>query len=325
MSDDAPAVAPRRPWRRFAALFVAISLVCFVAVAIVWAAWPATVTATALFEVRQFVTSAFDHQLQSPATDQSYDILRKTQVAFIKQKYVLASALRDPGISSLAIFAGVADPEAWLQEHLDVQYPQNGEILSIQLRGRASQASDLKVVVDAVAIAYKKEVLAAERQRSQGERDLLNQNLQDLNKDIKRKYEDYIEIARNMGKPSGESNGTQQQVNLNRLNRVEGELAQLERQQLKSKIGGDEKDSKFAAARIEQLRKLHAELLKELGKLQEASVELDTLHQELVQMRQVANDMFTQLQKMDIDLSAPERIRQLGGEAVIEPHQFALR
>jgi len=42
-------------------------------------------------------------------------------------------------------------------------------------------------------------------------------------------------------------------------------------------------------------------------------------------MRQVANDMFTQLQKMDIDLSAPERIRQLGGEAVIEPHQFALR
>src|SRR3954471_14718635 len=175
MSDDAPAVgAPRRPWRRLAALFIAVAIVSVVAVAVVWFARPETVRATALFDVRPEAASLMGHQLQPPATDRSYDIFRKTQIALIKQKYVLTSALRDPAIASLSIFAGESDKEGWLHDHLEVQYPENGEILAIALRGPRSQANDLKLAVDAVTQAYKKEVLAAERQRRQGERDLLN-------------------------------------------------------------------------------------------------------------------------------------------------------
>src|SRR3954467_2001435 len=165
-----------------------------------WVGFPESSSASALFEVRN-ETESFLHDT-SPHSAQDFDILKKTQLALLKQKYVLSSAIRDPGIASLSILAGERDKEGWLQDHLDVEFPQNGEILTISLTG--SPPEDLQALVDSVATAYKKEVLAAERQRKQGTRDLLNQSLQDLNKDIKRKYNDYIEIAKNMGKQTGD-------------------------------------------------------------------------------------------------------------------------
>ena len=52
------------------------------------------------------------------------------------------------------MFAGVHDPEEWLQDHLEVGYPENGQILAISLSGPESQADDLSLIVDAVAGAY---------------------------------------------------------------------------------------------------------------------------------------------------------------------------
>ena len=58
------------------------------------------------------------------------------------------------------------DPVEWLQDHLKVSYPQNGEILAIALSGPKSQGNDLILVVDAVADAYKREVLGKETARN---------------------------------------------------------------------------------------------------------------------------------------------------------------
>ena len=63
--------------------------------------------------------------------------------------------------------AGETDPVEWLQENLAVDFPQNGEILSISLSGD-ELSEDLVRLVDAVAKAYKDEVIGAERQRRLG-------------------------------------------------------------------------------------------------------------------------------------------------------------
>ena len=75
--------------------------------------------------------------------------------------------------------------------------------------------------------------------------------------------------------------------------------------------------------RFAELTRRREAVQTELEKHLETSVELETQRDELRQMQQVANDMTVQLEKMDIDLSAPDRIRQIGGEAIIESRQFA--
>src|SRR5438034_6994781 len=227
MSDDASAPRPRRRfWPRIVGL---LFLVALVGGFVFWLVRPKTVTATALFEVRMDAPSLVGNPAAQGSPETNYEILKKTQVALLQSKFLLTSALRDPSVGGSPVFAGVTDPEAWLQDHLVVEYPENGEILAISLRGPASQANDLRLVVDAVAEAYIKEVLGKEKSRKLTIRDMLEHSLQNLNAEIKRKYEDYLDIAKGMGKPT-DGNEFQRQLDLKRMDRIDEELAQLERE-----------------------------------------------------------------------------------------------
>jgi hypothetical protein len=306
MSNDAPSPAIRkRSWPRIGALLFLIALVCG---AVAWFARPKTVTATALFEVRMDTPSLVGNQ--AAQRNQDYEILRKTQVALLKSKFVLTSALRNPSIGALSVLAGVGDKEAWLQDHLEVGYPHDGEILEIKLRGTAWQADDLILLVDAVGEAYKKEVLGNEIALRMNRHDLIERSLQNLQVEIKRKYEDYLDIAKGMGRAEG-SNDIEQQLNMKRLDRIDEELAQLEREQLKMENGDDAKYSKFVKQRIEQLTKRQNELQKTMEKRSEMSIELTTRKNELDQLQAIAKDLSINLEKMDIESQLPSRIRQV--------------
>jgi succinoglycan biosynthesis transport protein ExoP len=308
MSDDAslPAVRRRR-WPRIIALVLLLSVIGGF---VFWLVKPQTASATALFEVRREVPSLTINQPGQSGTDQDFEIFKKTQVAMLKTKFLLTSALRNPGIASLSVFAGVRDPEEWLQDHLDLSYPENGELLAISLQGPASQASDLALIVDAVAEAYKREVLGQETDRKLKQRDMLERSLQNLQAQIKRKSEDYLDIAKGMGRPEG-GNDVQSQLDIKRLDRVDEELAQLEREQLRIDSGSDGKDSKFVAARMEQLRKRQSELEKNILRRNERSVDLETRGEELKQLQIIANDMNAALEKLDLNAQSPARIRQV--------------
>jgi capsular exopolysaccharide synthesis family protein len=189
--------ALRRRW----ILALGMGLVVGAAAAVaLWFIFPESSSATALFEVRNKQESIVQDARQG--TTQDFEILKKTQLALLKSKFLLTSALRDPSIAALSILAGERDKEEWLQEHIEVEFPQNGEILSISLTGTPHE--DLEALVNAVAEAYKREVLAKEKQRKLNIKDMLERSLQNLTNEIKRKYEDYLDIARSMGRPQGE-------------------------------------------------------------------------------------------------------------------------
>jgi hypothetical protein len=319
MSDDASLpVARRRRWPRIVALLLILAAI---AGGTYWLVKPKTVTATTLFEVRRIVPSLTANQADVSGTDQDFEILKKTQIATLKAKFLLTSALRNPGIASLSLFAGVRDPEEWLQEHLDVSFPENGEILAISLSGPESQAHELALVVDAVAEAYKREVLGGETDRKLKLHDMVERSLQNLNAEIKRKSEDFIDIAKGMGRALGD-NDPEMQFHMKRMDRIDEELAQLEREQLRIATGGDSKDSKFVDARIDQLRKRQDELLKTIQRRNERSADLESRGEELKQLQTIANDMCFKLEQLDIDRQLPARIRQLQ-PAVIDDGKIA--
>jgi hypothetical protein len=153
--DDLAAEPAARSLRRLRfsllTLFIAITLIALV---LAWMVQPNRVVATALFEVRNEYASIVHRERTFSKED--FEILKKTQVALLKSKFVLSSALVNPGIASLPVLNSSDDKEGWLQDHLEIEYPRDGEILSISLRGTEAQSADLIALVDAVAGAYKK-------------------------------------------------------------------------------------------------------------------------------------------------------------------------
>jgi hypothetical protein len=263
-------------------------------------------TATALFEVSNEQSNIFDN---SRLTIQEFEILKKTQLALLKSNFVLTAAIRPPGIGSLSVLAGKPDPVKWLQDNLVVGFPQNGEILSISLTGD-ELPEDLVRLVDSVSKAYKDEVINELRQRRLAMRDLLARNLENLNNDIKRKLEEYLDIVRETGKFVGGDGQLLQQIAAKQLDRIEDEIIRLE-SSLAVDVSNDDAKREAIEKRVKQLgdQKLH--LTKEITLAVERSADLETREEDLKQLQEIANDMSVKLQQLDIDASSPDRIRQV--------------
>ncbi len=163
-----------------------------------WFIFPESSSATALFQVEDKRETIFD--ISHDNDDQNYETLKKTQLALLKSNFVLTAAIRPPSVASLSALAGRKDPVVWLQDTLSVDYPQNGKLLSITLSGDELPEEQVQLV-NAVAKAYKDEVIDEARQRRLVVRDMLSRNIDTLNVDVKRKLDEYLDIARESGLP----------------------------------------------------------------------------------------------------------------------------
>src|SRR6478672_11969573 len=107
--------ALRRRWMLALAMGVVVGALLAIAL---WVLFPESSSATALFKVRMKQETIL-HDVGQGST-QDFEVLKKTQLALLKSKFVLTAAIRPPGIASLSILARERDKEEWLQEHLDV-------------------------------------------------------------------------------------------------------------------------------------------------------------------------------------------------------------
>lgn len=277
-SDDDfnPQVSSRfRPRFSLLALLVFITVV---SVALAWLVKPRRVVATALFQVDCGRSGGFSDQPQ--LDNQDFEIIKKTQIAKIKSNYVLTAAIRSPPIATLSPLAGRADPVEWLQDHLEVAFPNNGEVLSIQLHGIEEDSADLVLITDAIAKAYKAEVVDEMRQRRLNDRDLLARNLENLNREIKSKLETLLDISRESGRPLGGGSAIEQldakqfELNATELLRLESELA----------LADAEKAAKLET-RVTQLREEQAELTKKIQSSTGGSADLEMRQKELERLQ----------------------------------------
>ena len=214
--------ALRRRWLFATCMGVVVGLITG---GILWWAFPESSSATALFQVSNEQQSlVFDLNRNSP---NSFEILKKTQLALLHSHFVLQSAVRNPAISSLSALAGEPDPVDWLRERLEVDYPNQGEILSITLSG-SEPTDDLVRLVDAVAKAYEEEVVFEAHQRRLGTRDLLAASLKKLNDEVSRKLTEFLDIARESGKTAGNQKDPEGDLLLREIADLQRKKADLE-------------------------------------------------------------------------------------------------
>jgi hypothetical protein len=164
----------------------------------------AGMVAEALFQVSAVPPVLIDNG-QTRFDAREYAIYQKSQVELLKSFFVINAAIRDPGIATLPILAPLDDPVAWLQKHLEIEFLDGSEILSIRLRGTDSQTDDLKRIVDAVARAYEKEVVYNDRQRRLLIRDTKAKTAEGLAKDITTKMSKVAALKEELGPNSVDS------------------------------------------------------------------------------------------------------------------------
>jgi hypothetical protein len=309
LENESRPAHPARPLRRWFVLSSVLIFAAGVLAAVVWLLLPNRATATALFQIMRATPTILSNE--SILAPENYELLKKTQRALLRSEFVLTAALRDPGVASLPTLAGVDDPVEWLAEHLHVEYPEEGEILSISLAGPTSQSTDLVRIVDAVAKAYRDEVIYENKQLRLATRDLLARSLENLNKEIERKYQVYLDIARESGRADRGSAPVLQQLDLRRLDRIENELMRLENTQNELQDGGDSASLDVVVRRIEQLRARQEQLQSQIVSRVEVSVALESQQRDLGRLQRIADEMATTLEKLDIEANAPERIRQI--------------
>jgi hypothetical protein len=172
-------------------LLLFVTLVCLV---LAWLVQPRHVVATALFHVRRSPTPILKNDEATALNEQEFDIVKKTQLAVITSYFVLQKALRDPSVAALPVLAGQTDPAAWLQERIEVQYPQDAEILAISLSGREEFSNDLVLIVNAVAKAYLEEVVYAAQQRRLALRDMRAQAARKLRDELAEKMQQHDDL-----------------------------------------------------------------------------------------------------------------------------------
>jgi capsular exopolysaccharide synthesis family protein len=272
--------ALRRRWL----LATGLGLVAAALAAIgLWFAFPESSSATALFRVAsQEESLVFDDGRRQ--TPQDFEILRKTQLALLKSYFVLQAAVRPVDISSLSVLADAPDKVEWLQYNLDVEFPQQGEILSISLTDDAP-VEDLVQLVNAVAKAYEEEVVFKASQRRAGTSDLVARALKRLQDEIRQKWEDFLEIAEGGDSPQATERDTKTTLLINDIGNLRKQKSELEKQMFQLR-----NDFLINKSRLDDPQLLEMQVEEALAE----DTQYMLLKQQLVEMQMAAMQMSTQ-------------------------------
>lgn len=272
-----------------------------------WYLRPARREVVALFQVSPD-QPALTGNASLPPSRWEWDRLKLTLIAQLKSDYVLSSALRAPRIASLSLLGGKQDPVDWLQHTLQVSFPQDGEVLAIKLVGSSDEESDMVNLVNAVADAFQTEVIGVLRQRKNSDRDLIQRTVNDLDHEISGKYKELEEITRGSENVGNETGRLRQQIDFADLGRIDGELLQLQLQQIQLQATGDEKQQKIVQEKITFLTKRSDELRK---RMEGRSIEVPTItarRAEIARLNRQADELSDQLNRRELDAARPDQI-----------------
>lgn len=173
------------------------SLIAAATAGILWFAFPETSQAIALFNVSSEQPTMLGDSKVTGSKD--FEVLQRTQLAYLKSYFVIQAALRAPGMEALGVLAGEPDKVQWLVDELVPSFQQNSEILSITLVGDSTYKEDLRKLVDAVSDAYMNEVVFSEQQRRLIVRDALQSNFARLSEEIRNKLDTQNALAEDLG------------------------------------------------------------------------------------------------------------------------------
>jgi capsular exopolysaccharide synthesis family protein len=99
----------------------------------------------------------------SPDGRNEFLTYQRTQAGRIKSRMVLNAALKRDEVKNLSLVTQQADPIAWLEDEIKVEFQEGSEIMTVSMIG--DNPTDLVALVDAVTQAYLKEINVVEHDR----------------------------------------------------------------------------------------------------------------------------------------------------------------
>jgi polysaccharide biosynthesis transport protein len=158
-----------------------------------------------------------------------FDIFKKTQAGYMKNRFVLLAALNKPEdspIGRLPILKDQADPVGWLTEHLSVSYPGNSEIMEIAVS--ADDPNDAAKIATAIIDAYMSEVVDSEREKGRRRLNELDHVFTDKDREVRNKRIELKQLADELGTAETETLNLKQRLTLEELAMYRNELMRSE-------------------------------------------------------------------------------------------------
>ena len=156
-----------------------------------------------------------------------YEAYRKTQVQLIKSPFVLTSALRRPGISSLSTLTTEDDPVGYLMRNIQVSAPMESEVVQVRMRGE--DAKEVTQIVNAVAQAYLSDVVNKEKSERLNRRDMLERKYKENMAEVRSSLDTYNNLAKTLGTADTAEVATQRSLLLDHLGTLRAQLNQTQR------------------------------------------------------------------------------------------------
>ena len=139
---------------------------------------------------------------------------RQTQVAVIRGSIVLSAALNSVDVNRLTILQG-QDPIEWLKKSIAVDFTEGNEIIRISLSG--DDGEQVRVLVDAVAKAYEKEVSKASDKHRNDQLARLKETFNTADNELKQLQKKVADKAQPIGASDPANIAAQQYLTLDEL------------------------------------------------------------------------------------------------------------
>ncbi len=85
-------------------------------------------------------------------SDAEFERFKRTQLVLIKSRVVCDAAVARPEVAELKTIQAQPDAPAWLEQKIEVDFPQDGDVLRVSMRGK--EVDDLKVIINGVTETY---------------------------------------------------------------------------------------------------------------------------------------------------------------------------
>ena len=180
-------------------------------------------TALALLEVKSQKPILLLETVQE-RTD--FKIFQATQLAMVKSRLVLTSALSRPGVAVLATIKAQADPREWLEELLDAEFPSGSELMQLSLSGE--RPDDLAMIVNAVTDSYLDEIVAKDHNERLAISAQLKQLLNQYNEKLTSQRSTLKKLAETVGTDDKQTLAIKQQLAAQQLAQEKAELLRVQ-------------------------------------------------------------------------------------------------
>jgi len=208
----------RRRW--LAAILLGIAVAGAAAPA-VWLTYRPQFTATAAFRIAAMRDPIIPGNGVSPSTN--YDLYKNTQQQYVKSRFVLLAAVRNPAVIDLPMVRSEPDPAGWLARNLRVEFPGGSELMQISLK--TYDRVEAAALVNAVKEAYKNEIVDVESRQRRKRMDEIDKIRSEKEGELRAKQNELKGLVKQVGSGERDALTLQQQIALQQYAALRSELS----------------------------------------------------------------------------------------------------